>query len=50
MISLRLAKWLAGCLGGLVSNCREESRSQLQLRLRSNKTFLRSKLLKLVEK
>merc|ERR1712192_268326 len=47
---LKLAKWLAGCLVGLVSNCREESRSQLQLRLRSNKTFLRSKLLKLVEK
>jgi len=47
---LKLAKWLAGCLGGLVSNCREESRSLLQQRLRSNKTFLRSKLLKLVEK
>ena len=50
LISLRLSKWLAGCLGGLVSNCREETRGLLQLRLRSNKTFLRSKLLKLVEK
>lgn len=50
MISPRLSKWLAGCLAQLVTNCREESRSQLQQRLRSNKTFLKSKLLKLVEK
>jgi len=47
---LKLSKWLAGCLAQLVTNCREESRSQLQQRLRSNKTFLKSKLLKLVEK
>jgi len=47
---LKLSKWLAGCLAGLLSTCKEESRSQLQQRLKSNKTFLRSKLLKLVEK
>ena len=50
MNSLRLSKWLAGCLVGLVANCKEENRTRLQKRLRSNKTFLRSKLLKLVEK
>jgi len=47
---VKLSKWLAGCLGDLMSSCKEESRIQLQQRLRSNKTFLRSKLLKLVEK
>ena len=46
----RLSKWLAGCLPVLATNCREERRSQLQQRLRSNKTFLKSKLLRLIEK
>ena len=46
----RLSKWLAGCLPVLATNCSEERRSQLQQRLRSNKTFLKSKLLRLIEK
>jgi len=47
---LKLSKWLAGCLPVLTTYCSEERRSQLQQRLRSNKTFLKSKLLRLIEK